>query len=1429
MALIIALCFLVLLSALVVGFFMSASTEFTSGANFSAGTKARMLGDSAVNTVMGQIQLATSRTNGAWASQPGMIRVYGENGSASTKLEALFKLYSSDHMIVTREEARKFRFADEVPTGVAGWNHQRAIFTDLNEPVRVVPRDSQTGKPIERYPIFDPRAFTEKDKDGNPAVEGFEVAADSDDDSGRLARMPVRWIYVLRDGTLTAPSSMDRDGLGAVWIEDGMNNRKPTRENPIVGRIAFWADDETSKVNINTAGGHIWKQDEKWLRAQKISGYREEDFAGSYWDTPRFANYFDRGGDLDQATGKIKPGMIAGLATAQPLSNEFQRYPGHPSVTSLGLVFQNYLNAEQIYRISPRLNGGKVTSLGGTNRLLNMTYWDPAFPAGLVGGRPVPIKDKRLYASVDELLYSPDSTPAGDRILNDNVLDDNKTAAGILTPDLLDRTRFFLTAHSRAPELNLYGRPRIAIWPIDANSKRRTAEDELIAFCSTVGPATDRRSFYFQRNDPYSPTNDANIARNRKLFDYLRTLTSQAVPGLSDGTFLAKYKADRNQILTEIFDYVRCVNLRDSSRNLDILKAHGNPAPNTSEWNSAQLEIESKQFAPRGIVLPLRVNRDGADSVGFGRISTVNQAALVLYHAGYISTKPGPHGEDVRYVDPREKEKLGVKANLVRAFLILETFNPMQGYAGVRNAADSPKRPGQKVGCDVQDNNLYIHEITGLDAFKIQSSSMSAPVPLGFPRRARNRLYYASAGWHSRNWGGYEGFSHTFWKKAAFAPGTTAFPSEEYYPFQTDAPGVAIPAGDQTLSFSGGKLNLDVFFGNRYGRKIVLDFPSATWPVPTDDIWLDEGGFDTTQAPPEWKWACTTARGSWARWALDPAGIAPVKTLAGRILWALYKSSNSPYSVTPSGSTTSEIIEWQTNRWRNILQPGDTVRSLIASGDIDPRSTALTTTPATFKPHPDYGTLTTGIKGPDGAPLPLRHAHMLRVAAGVPYMGAGNAGDKTGGSWRGSGERRGTYGGYWPGATTHSQMWLDYPITKFGNLVELPAGKSYPSDKAANVPPTINGVKRGDGRPGDFDTGIANLPDGAYCGKADEGTNAWGYLDTTRNLMVFEHPYYVRDREGYDSFFSANRQMPSAVMFGSLLNSRTNNWETLNFCPNPAGENHRGNASPPDHLLLDLFNMPIVRPYAISEPFSTAGKVNLNYQIVPFTYIKRSTALRAALESVRIPAVSTGEVSRYKGWAGTTNYRYLVDREEVIKSFDYYFSGFERGEVDKGIFKSASEICSRYLYPKNVSVSGRGVAFDPKGDRFIRAFWEGQRLTGDNLRERPYADLYPRLTTKSNTYTVHYRVQVLRKRAAASIDPKTAAEHYARWDEDKDSIAAEQRGSAVIERYLDPEDRRFNRDDPDTRKRGDFIDPDAASLDGAYRFRVVSSRRFLPW
>ena len=217
-------------------------------------------------------------------------------------------------------------------------------------------------------------------------------------------------------------------------------------------------------------------------------------------------------------------------------------------------------------------------------------------------------------------------------------------------------------------------------------------------------------------------------------------------------------------------------------------------------------------------------------------------------------------------------------------------------------------------------------------------------------------------------------------------------------------------------------------------------------------------------------------------------------------------------------------------------------------------------------------------------------------------------------------------------------------------------------------------------------------------------------MDPYTHQYVYPIPYFTSTwsyQVPGDSFTSPSRQMPSPVMFGSLpahaQGARPNprNWETLCFCPNPAGDTHPGNVDPKDHLLLDLFQMPIVEPYPISEPFSTAGKVNLNYRIAPFDYIRRSTALRAALYSVRVTAVPSGKsatantatayYSIYKtGFpAGTpisNNFRDLVDRDQTIAELDSVYDGPSGNppSVNAGFFKTASQICEEYLIPWGV-------------------------------------------------------------------------------------------------------------------------------------------------
>ena len=96
--------------------------------------------------------------------------------------------------------------------------------------------------------------------------------------------MPVEWLYVLEDGTLGVLDEGNR------FVANGGGGSRASEENRIVGRVAYWTDDEGCKVNVNTAS------------------------EGIPWDTPRCVSR------KDVAYGE-----------KQPVRNEVQRWPGHPA------------------------------------------------------------------------------------------------------------------------------------------------------------------------------------------------------------------------------------------------------------------------------------------------------------------------------------------------------------------------------------------------------------------------------------------------------------------------------------------------------------------------------------------------------------------------------------------------------------------------------------------------------------------------------------------------------------------------------------------------------------------------------------------------------------------------------------------------------------------------------------------------------------------------------------------------------------------------------------------------------------------------------------------------------------------------------------------------------------------------------------------
>ncbi|HSH95256.1 MAG TPA: Verru_Chthon cassette protein A, partial [Roseimicrobium sp.] len=560
-------------------------------------------------------------------------------------------------------------------------------------------------------------------------------------------------------------------------------------------------------------------------------------------------------------------------------------------------------------------------------------------------------------------------------------------------------------------------------------------------------------------------------------------------------------------------------------------------------------------------------------------------------------------------------------------------------------------------------------------------------------------------------------------------------------------------------------------------------------------------------------------------------------SLATRIAWVTHVAGDSSNPHTNSASQPISPGYWG-DRWRCIFQPGDTVRSVVywdakhavsqaalsGAGPIrggDLRIGALSTVvqPTDFAPHPDYA-------------KPYSRACILRGGDGAAEFPVGNLAAQT----PGSGGSPAPILALSPDPTREAVLGNHIFLGNSGTLKMQPsrAFGNLPWGGGTNISNTagVNGVNRPDGggaNAGDFDTGLGDFPDGPFCNKQDEGNVIYKYLDTNTQQWVYPIPYFTATwsyQAPGNTFTSPSRQMPSAGMFGSLPSFPVSQkgWTTLAFAPNQAGPNHPGNVDPKDHYLLDLFQMPVVEPYPISEPFSTAGKVNLNYRIAPFDYIRRSTALRGALYPLRVTAVNSqysqpsasANYLVYKtGFpAGTPlsqNFRLRIDRDETIKALDgFYDSG--SGNPSTGFFKSASQICERYFYSQD-SVPMNYAGSPTAEDTSMALWWKSNGdLTGDNEREKPYVDLYPRVTTKSNTYTVHVKVQTLRQTPG----------HPTQWLEGKDAVLGEYRGSATIERYIDPADPRFNPSNIPS------YNPDLKSLEPLYRFRTVYTKKFTP-
>lgn len=596
LALIIVLSMLALSTIVMLAFLSVADTEHKGTVTYSASQTARRLADTAVNIVVSQIQAGTEQDTPialsgreTHATQPGAVRKYSDQGA----FLAGYKLFSDSAMIFQSTgsangtgsitDEREFLATSEPP---AGWNQGNNLlrYVDINEPaIKGVIGETGTAVSAQVYfPVLDPRAafdmdpatglptpaegftyetttaLTGTDIGGAPDTTGASADvnaitkpnASSNPDSLRLA-MPVQWLYLLKDGTMGTLDANLKFQSSGISV--------PSEETPIIGRIAFWTDDETCKININTAS--------------------EPTFLGQ----PTYYHERDhRWADYPAARG------------------EYQRFPGHPATVALSSVlYPNPLQSSQrnldtygttdgsaaqtsklsvknlIYDIVPRI------ARGGSNAGTTLFAADD-FNSGGNQGLMTSVDlsnaiNERLYSSVDELFFSELSTD-GIRVPTVTSI----TGGQLFNKQTLERASGFLTAHSRASEISNLGLPRIAMWPVHKEASKRTPFDNLIAYCSNLGQTAftnlnlDTANIYiFQRQKALDQSNDVKIARNAKLLNMLDTILENArfpataATGGPGDTFKRKMGSaggfeNYRQVIVEMFDYIRSTNLRDS-------------------------------------------------------------------------------------------------------------------------------------------------------------------------------------------------------------------------------------------------------------------------------------------------------------------------------------------------------------------------------------------------------------------------------------------------------------------------------------------------------------------------------------------------------------------------------------------------------------------------------------------------------------------------------------------------------------------------------------------------------------------------------------------------------------------------------------------------------------------------------------------------
>jgi uncharacterized protein (TIGR02600 family) len=1302
MALLLELVLMVfLVSVLVISVMFHANKNRVTSSLYSNSVSTRILSNSVLNLVIGEIRDATSNDACSWASQPGAIRTFNTGGG----LAAAYKLYSSDDMVVSDASLLK----KDVPSTLSTWENKPEVYVNLNQPVARSQVSNGASTQQLFYPIADPSLLATNlgGEDQASAIKGYDVKSvagySADDYKDRLP-MPVKWLYYLKDGTLS-PMADDGTIAGASGT------------NPIMGRVAFWTDDETSKVNLNTAGeGFYWTTPHAYSYAHgaaPASPSATPDPGSSYLSTASL----NQTGDTYRAASVNALGYDFAFAYLQPANREYNRYPGHPAQTCLSAVFpdatlEQLLSSSKttsglapIYGDGGTLFGSRSIDFGNNNQNVQSTS-------------TVYLHSDRLYATVDDAAMQAKNSGSSERPVN----------YGLSSGSDIRKREFLLTTRSRAPELNLFNRPRICMWPVDGGTANtvgglstRTAFDNLIALCSTVanrdhpGDSNYTWPFLFYRStgNNYAgssgQTNEMTAwPSNQKLYSYLQDLASKNIPGYG-GSFQNKYGDDCNQILTETLDYIRCTNICDISLEGGIYNPESSTADPGPEYTRGDFLMGSGQhngYPGHGQAVPL-VN---GNYQGLGRALTVSEVDL---HVTRVNNNKPPY-TDVTGTNPPP----------FQATLAVELSSPTQGFPGLT--------PYVKA------------EIDRADLFKVNGVSLFPGVISFSVKGSFNQIFNS---WYGVDGGGYQGpllYSANDWigpEGSAFNTGTTSGASL----FSS----IPFAATDATTGTEGTYINIATPSADKIKIKLYA-------MVPGDQAAL----YQTISLPA----FCSSGTSN------DPvSGTVGSGTLNVPVPGIV--GGGTALSATLTGDRSLPVTRKVSHAATNLTAPdfflpGDKMFSIIPKDGDFRLTAAMATVPSTAFVVNSSG-----------------NAHYLTSASSVQW------------------------------ALTDLKIRADdFSNGRIPGAYETSV--SYDSTTSPKGPPASSMTVQKSSATHDWSTGITGFPDGPWSNFPDAGKF---YQQGTAGQypLYFVWPNNEHCTGAY--MFDPYRQVCSPGMFGGLPTGvkRGKPWQTLLFRPQASG--HPDTGTPPDYLFMDLFWMPVVEPYAISEPFSTAGKISLNTEIVPFVYLKRQTGIYAVMKAEKIPLIhkNEGGGNGIGGYKVGTNYSYYydIDIPTTLKQFDTKF------DTNNDVFRSASQICEVYLAPKKVS----GLKQYDVGDWSTPAgadndLYNNFALTGENLRERPYTNLYSRLTTQSNTYRVHFWVETVQK-AGKNATPNTFIDPTnTSTSKTKDAIIGQMRGSFLVERYIDSNDSRF----------GNGINPLTDTLSAAYKYRVMEVKQFNP-